>query len=618
MLPFHSRDKRYKSVIGPLATEQSAVLRVTLPRSISCSGARLVITKENEAPVRYGMFWAGMNGDDMEWWDLSFAATTPGLYWYYFELDTPWGVNEITETADGEGQIGAAGAAFQLTVYDRDFKTPDWLKGGLIYQIFPDRFYRSGEKKGELPAGRVLHETWGEQPVWRPNQEGKILNNDFFGGDLKGIEEKLGYLAGLGVTCVYLNPVFESYSNHRYDTADYMKIDPLLGDEKALKHLCAAAKKRGIHIILDGVFSHTGNDSRYFNAYNRYDTVGAYNSPDSPYYNWYKFIVWPQKYQSWWGIDVLPELIEENPEFQQFVFGENGVLRHWLRCGVSGWRLDVADELPDVFLDGLRACVKAENPEAVIIGEVWEDATTKFAYGQRRRYLLGRQLDSVMNYPFANAVLDFIRMGDGKSFFRTVMNVVDHYPPPALALLMNHIGTHDTERAITRLAGEPLNGRDRSWQAEHTLSKEQYKGGILYMKLASALQYTLPGVPSLYYGDEAGMEGYRDPFNRGCYPWDKPEKKLQRWYQRLGQVRSSSQCLIDGEFFPLYENHDVVCYCRQGRGEALLIAVNRGGSGQEIPLAPEWEASYPVIGQLPFQGVLTLAPYSVTLLLRKV
>lgn len=616
MIPFHSRQTQFKSVPGALATEQSLHLRITLPRSMKCSGARLVVVKEGETPVPYGMFWAGMNGTELEWWELDFTATTPGLYWYYFELDTPWGASRIMHAGRGVGVINASDAPFQLTVYDKDFTTPDWLKGGLIYQIFPDRFYNSGQTKKNVPDDRVLRSDWGGEPYWKPREDGKVLNNDFFCGDLKGIEEKLDYIAALGVNCIYLNPIFESHTNHRYDTADYLAVDPLLGGEKDLRSLCKAAKKRGIHIILDGVFSHTGSDSRYFNRAGRYDTVGAFNSQQSPYYSWYKFIEWPHKYQSWWGIDVLPELIEENPEFQHFICDVGGVLHHWMDCGVSGWRLDVADELPDCFLDRLRESVKAKDPEAIIIGEVWEDATTKFAYGQRRRYFMGGQLDSVMNYPFATSILQFVRSGGGANLADTVMELAEHYPPQVLAVVMNHIGTHDTERAITRLAGLPADGRDRSWQSGRMLDEAEYRHGVQLLKLASVLQYTLPGVPSLYYGDEAGMQGYRDPFNRYAFPWEQINRDLSVWYTRLGQIRKNCKALVDGSFDPLFTSQDSIVYLREGRGSSLLVGVNRGNVPAEVSIPAEWEKANPLLGSLPQAGKLAVPPFSAVLLSR--
>lgn len=358
MLIFNARDPQYKSPIRAVATDESVHLRLVVSRDMHCSGARLVVTKDGETPVPYGMFWAGMCGTEAEYWELHFTATTPGLYFYHFELDTPWGLHFVRNAGGGKGDFLPDGADFQQTVYDKDFQTPAFLRGGLIYQIFPDRFYNSGVPKTGVPATRVRR-NWGEEPFWDEAQMNGLWNNDYFGGDLKGIAEKLPYIAKLGVTAIYLNPIFEAHSNHRYDTGDYEKIDPMLGDAEDLKYLCSQAKKLGMGVILDGVFSHTGRDSKYFNYYGHYPTVGAYNSPDSPYYSWYQFGKNRDDYKSWWGIRLLPEIREEEPSYRDYICGENGILRRWMRCGISGWRLDVADELPDVFLDDLRRAVKA-------------------------------------------------------------------------------------------------------------------------------------------------------------------------------------------------------------------------------------------------------------------
>lgn len=608
-LPFNSREERYKSIPTAVPGGQGVLLRICLPRNLGCTAAYLVIQKDGCPERRQGMFWAGMEGDAHEWWDTTMTLCDPGLYFYSFELSTPWGTPQILNKGQGVGMLCNDGEKFQQTVYDPAFTTPDWFKGGLIYQIFPDRFAFSGQAKKDVPTDRVLRNDWGNEPYWRPTSDGKVLNNDYFGGDLKGIEKKLPYLASLGVTCIYLNPIFEAHSNHRYDTADYTNIDLLLGDEKDFTALCKAAKKHGISVILDGVFSHTGCDSLYFNKNKRYPMNGAYNTKESPYYSWYKFIRWPEEYHSWWGIDLLPEVMEEDKNFEAFICGENGVLRRWLKAGAAGWRLDVADELPDCFLDALRQAVKAENPQAIILGEVWEDATTKFSYGVRRRYLQGQQLDSVMNYPFAEAVLRFARYGNAAAFFDTVHTILENYPPQVVNVLMNHIGTHDTERALTRLGGEPCDGRDRSWQSGRTLTAEQRKFGKQLLKIASLLQYTIPGVPSLYYGDEAGMEGYRDPFNRSCYPWGKEDHDLIQWYQRLGRLRREIRALRDGTFRRLYSDGDVLAYCREMEQSGLLVAVNRGAVEYTLPIPEVWRYATPLLGAVPNHDTLRLPPY---------
>ena len=409
---FDSRDERFRLPFGAVKEGTAVLFRICLPRSLGCTGSRLTIRGDSLMERRDGMFWAGMEGEDAEWWDCHYAPDRPDVYWYRFELDTAAGKRYLCREADGTASLrDKPGAMWQLTCYAADFVTPDWPAGGVMYQIFPDRFFSSGVDKTGVPEDRVLRGDWGGQPQWRPDAAGEIRNNDYFGGDLKGIEQRLDRLCELGVTCLYLNPIFEAHSNHRYDTADYSRIDPLLGDEEDFRSLADTAARLGIRILLDGVFSHTGADSVYFNRECRYPSEGAYQSPSSPYAGWYQFRRWPQEYAGWWGFVTLPEVDELNPGFMAFINGEDGIVRRWLRAGASGWRLDVADELPDGFLDRLRQAVKAEKPDALVLGEVWEDASNKQSYGHRRRYLLGSQLDSVMNYPFRDAVLGFLTGG---------------------------------------------------------------------------------------------------------------------------------------------------------------------------------------------------------------
>ena len=374
----------------------------------------------------------------------------------------------------------------------------------------------------------------------------------------------------MGVDFIYLNPIFEAHSNHRYNTADYTKIDPLLGGEGDFARLCREAAALGIRVLLDGVFSHTGSDSVYFNQARRYPLDGAVNRPDSPYRSWYHFTRYPDQYDAWWGVKTLPETVETDPSFLEFITGEGGVIAQWMEKGASGFRLDVADELPDPALDRIAQRIKAFGPDKIVLGEVWEDASNKVSYSQRRRYLLGGQLDSVMNYPFRTAILEFLRLGDGAGFFRRVMEIAEHYPPSVLHSLMNPLSTHDTLRALTCLGGElpgrpqdaqyggdgeggedgglpPIQpgdiyaqGRDREWQAARMHpSSRQYLEGVTRLRLAMVLQYLLPGVPSIYYGDEAGMWGYNDPFNRCCYPWGGEDRPLVDFVRRLGAFRAA-------------------------------------------------------------------------------
>ena len=393
-----------------------------------------------------------------------------------------------------------------------------------------------------------------------------------------------------------------------------MKIDPLLGDENDLCSLIEKSKEKGISIILDGVFSHTGDDSLYFNKHNRYDSIGAYNSPDSPYADWYKFKEYPDDYHSWWGIETLPETIEENESFSNFIAGENGVIRYWLKKGIKGWRLDVADELPDSILDKIRNAVKKENPDNYLLGEVWEDASNKISYGTRRRFLRGKQLDSVMNYPFANAIVDYLKGGSAEKLMNTVLTVVENYPPQSVKLLMNHIGTHDTARILTRLGTDRLNGTDRETQSLIKLTDEEYKKGTALLKLAAVLQYTLPGVPSLYYGDEAGMQGGSDPFCRGGYPWGKENMEILEFYKKLGKIRRDSKAFCSGEFLPIIANESIISYIRKNTKGSAFIALNAGNEEHIITLPEKFANKRKVFGKKPKGGEVTLAPFEYIIL----
>ncbi|MGN0494486.1 MAG: glycoside hydrolase family 13 protein, partial [Acutalibacteraceae bacterium] len=452
---------------------------------------------------------------------------------------------------------------------------------------------------------RYICSDWSKQPEYRQTGDKCSLGNDYYGGDLKGIEEKLPYLEELGVTCIYLNPIFEAHSNHRYNTADYMKIDPTLGTEEDLVSLINEARRHGISIVLDGVFSHTGDDSRYFNLKHRYNTVGAANSPDSPYHSWYKFGNYPTGYSCWWGVPSLPETEEEDLSFSNFIAGENGVIRYWLKRGIKGWRLDVADELPDSFLDKIRSAVKAEGKDNYLLGEVWEDATNKISYGSRRRFLRGRQLDSVMNYPLSEAIITFVKGGNARDLADTVLDLLENYPPQAAKLLMNHIGTHDTARILTRLAKNGETG-DREWQSRQTLSDEEYSHGVKLLKLAAVLQYTMPGVPSLYYGDEAGMSGFGDPFCRAGFPWGSENKELTEFYKALGQFRKKSPVFKSGEFIPVHADTGNIVYLRKKGKREVLVAVNRGGEPSEIQIPEKFNTAKIIFGHKPINGVLNL------------
>lgn len=619
-IPFDSRKIYYRSPFGAVEQGTAIHMRVLIPRNLHTQKVELCIKYDFNYNWDFtNMIWCGTFDADTEIWECDFTPDKTGLYWQGFKLHTTYGIRYIVPSDNPETVSTIEcnpGRSWQITCYKKGFQTPMWPVGGVMYQIFPDRFNFSGKEKNIKRTDFTRNSDWYALPQWQPNEHGEITNSDFFMGDIKGITEKLDYLEHLGVSCIYLNPIGEAYSNHRYDTGDYANIDPILGTEDDFKELCAKAKERGIHIINDGVFSHTGADSIYFNRSGRYGNGGAYRDKNSPYFSWYKFNEWPNNYHSWWGFDTLPEVIETSPAFNEYINGKDGIVRKWMRCGNSGWRLDVADELPDEFMEKLRKSVKEENPEAFIVGEVWEDASNKESYGARRKFLLGEQLDSVMNYVFRNAILDFCKGQDAKYTMNSIMSVIENYPRPVLRVLMNSLSTHDTERAITVIAGEPLNGRDRWWQAEHhKLSDEQRARGTKLLKLAAAMQYTLPGFPCVYYGDEAGMEGYRDPFNRCCYPWGKENKELIEWHKQLGDLRKSCSALWDGDFINVYADGRRIAYIRHDKKTALYCTFNSGDQDEIILPPPGYADGTPLFGTKLENGKITVPALGCAMLL---
>ena len=474
--------------------------------------------------------------------------------------------------------------SFGLTVYDKHYTTPDWFKGGVLYQIFVDRFAKGGSVP--LRDDAVLNEDWDNGiPQYPPYRGAPLANNMFFGGTLWGVADKLDYLQSLGVTAIYLSPIFKAYSNHKYDTGDYMQIDEMFGGEEAFDHLLTEAKARNIGIILDGVFNHTGDDSRYFNKYGKYDTLGAYQSKESPWAHWFDFEEYPDRYRCWWGIDILPAVNTDEPSYREFICGKNGVIRHYLRKGISGWRLDVADELSESLIRDIRSASRKEKSDALLLGEVWEDASDKIAYGKRRSYFCGNELDSVMNYPVGNAIIDYVLHGDSEKLFATVKRLYTHYPKGASDACMNLLGTHDTERILTRLSGIPDNGRSPAELSTAKLSPEEKTLAVKRLQLAWLLLSVMPGVPCIFYGDEVGMEGYYDPFNRRPFPWGREDERLLSFYRTIGKLRTTQPLFAKGYMkLPEKMPKGVFALSRFDETGTILAFVNLSGKAQTISL----------------------------------
>ncbi|WP_426350676.1 alpha-amylase family glycosyl hydrolase [Alloiococcus sp. CFN-8] len=550
-------------------------------------------------------------GNDRELclWRTEVVLQDTGIAHYYFVIEDNkrilyYGNNN--EKLGGEGTLTEEKPIpFQITVY-RPFDIPAWYREGIIYQIFVDRFF-NGNEDGRIDNPKknsFLYGTWEDEPMYIKNSKEEVVRWDFFGGNLKGVIKKLPYLKELGVTCIYLNPIFEAASNHKYDAADYKKIDPMFGDDDIFKELCTKAGDLGMKIVLDGVFSHTGADSIYFNRYGNYNSLGAYQSEDSPYYSWYQFRKHPDEYKCWWGFKNHPDVNELNNDYMNFIIKDkDSVVSKWMSLGASGWRLDVADELPDEFIKALRKKVKALNKEGVLIGEVWEDASNKVAYDVKREYFFGEELDSVTNYPFKDALLGFLR-GDISSEYmrRKLMSLYENYPKEVFYSTMNLIGTHDTERVLTLLE-----------ERNHEKGKE-------LLKMAIAFQMTFPGVPLIYYGDEAGMRGGRDPKNRATYPWGKEDQEMLHYYRKLTGLRKELDILKKGSLTFIDTEEDVVAFCREYQGEKLITAINRSGEARRLVI--NTDSPYPELRDLvsgeelyiDFTGSLLIERYGIKII----
>ena len=485
---FNSYDPYFKQPFGAVRAGQTVHLALCIPEELGYVDPHLVLQKEGkyDVPVHYRMKFDGQTPHQNHF-SVDVVLGDPGLYFYYFDLYTDF--RRIVRGADNCGVVSwQEGESWQITVYEPDFQTPECIKGKVFYQIFPDRFCEGIENKPMPFPDRLYQADKHAEPFWQPNETGGHLNEDYFGGDLEGIRIKLPYLREMGVDYLYLNPIFEAHSNHRYNTADYLNVDPLLGTNEEFEVLCREAAKYGIGIVLDGVFSHTGSDRRV-------------------------------------------------------------------------------------------------SPEKFLLGEVWEDATTKFGFDHRRTYLLGKGLDSVMNYPFKNSVLDFVKGKPAQQAANEILSICEHYPAPAINTALNFLSTHDTERALTVIADEPANGRGREWQSGRSVTGEAYEEGMLRLRMAYAIIYTLPGVPCLYYGDEIGMQGYRDPFNRAFFCWDSHEERLRPVLAQLAQLRHSCEAFRTGELRVLRAEDGILHYQRIGKTETAEIIVNRSEHIIVEPLA---------------------------------
>ncbi len=540
---FDSKNSAFKSPYGCVTKDESCTINIHIPQT--CITKKVYLYLEGEKELKYELHKTD-NKNEYDVFSVTFSLKNAGLYFYYFHIKTTLSSFDLfkygyTDTNIGEGQ------KWQLSCIPKDFKVDDSFKGKVMYQIFPDRFFKHGEcdLTGKLMP-YTIHRNTQELPDYLANENGEILNNDFFGGNLKGIEKKLLYLKELGISIIYLNPIFKAFSNHRYDTCDYKTIDPMLGTEEEFKNLCEEAHRLEIKIILDGVFSHTGSDSIYFDIKNRFGT-GVVHNQNSPFSSWYSFKQ-NGEYDCWWGIKTLPCVNELSEDFVNYIIkNDDSVVKHWLNLGADGFRLDVADELPDEFIKLLYNEVHKTKPNSIIWGEVWEDASNKTAYGVQKRYFTDTELDSVMNYPFRNAIIDLVcGYISTEDFAEKILTITENYPKEATDCLMNSLSTHDTIRIMTVLSGAPCD-LNRLEAAKYLLSDAQKEKARELIKTAVLLQFFLPGNSCIYYGDETGAFGFADPFNRGYFNWNNTHNEISEFYKAISKIKNNNSAFVKGE-----------------------------------------------------------------------
>ncbi len=576
VIEYNSWDKNFKAPFGALKFDEELNICVKVNEGYNVKSIFLEINREEEMRTitlneeldndKLGKCFCGK----IEKFDGT------GVYFYYFKVDVEMD-GQIKTLFYGKNRDNGYSCEYnysdinkyQITVY-KDFKVPTWYKEGILYHIFVDRF-NNGNRSGKVDNPKknsFIYGNWEDIPMYIKDSQGDVIRWDFHGGNLRGIINKLGYLKKLGVSILYLSPIFEASSNHKYDTGDYKKIDPMFGDEDTFKELIDKAKEKGISIVLDGVFSHTGADSKYFNMYGNYNSLGAYQSKESPYYSWYMFEEFPQKYKSWWDVKTLPNINElEHSYMDYIIYDKDSVINKWINMGIKGWRLDVADELPTKFIRELKKELKKADDDSILIGEVWEDASNKISYGQRRSYLLGEELDSVMGYPFRNNMFSFLK-GEINSYelCNRYMQIKENYPKESFKSNLNLIGTHDVTRAKTELNND-----------------------VDLVKLAVAIQMTFEGVPYVYYGDEAGLCGGVDPDNRRTYPWKNEDEDMLNFYKDVIKIRNKNKLLSSGNTEFIYTNNDsVFSFIRVNENnDRILILVNRSENVESISLCME-------------------------------
>lgn len=604
---FDSRDPAHKRPFG--AVLPGTPLELTLTALPGIESATLVVETRrlegNQEILEYSELarvpMQRSADGERERWMAQQSFEDYGVYGYWFELTIGGERYAFQNNRDlvfwtrergssGAGLIGflpekpGAIRRYRQTVYSAQFNVPGWAPDIVYYYIFPDRF-RNGDRSNDPKPGErrfhdgtvEFHADWNEKPFLAGTGDGSDdrYANDFFGGDLAGIIEQLDYIQDLGANTLYLTPIFAAASNHKYDTADYLKVDPGFGTDADFRTLAEQAARRNMRVILDTSLNHTGIDSVYFDRHGNHPGVGALEGgqlqPESPWFSWYKLDVDnpEQPWTGWSGSRDLPELDKLSAGFIHFAYATpQSLMQHWLNQGAAGWRMDVAPWVPDSFWREWRYSVKSHRSDALAIAETWFDAS---------KYLVGDMFDSTMNYIFRNTVLEYAAGGDARRLYPNIELMREHYPPQAFSALMNLLSTHDQARSLHVLGDHGDN------PAATALAKRR-------MLLAVLWQMTFPGSPAVYYGDEVGVTGGDDPFNRGTYPWPelggKPDLNLRAEFKRLIGLRNQHAVLRHGSLeAPLYLDEHVIVWLRRLDGRAAIVAINNSEEAKSVKLA---------------------------------
>ena len=534
---------------------------------------------KNEKDYAYFEVEIYLENSAMYQYYFSFEAN--GKYQYYKKMNIT-GDNSVTKEECWKMSVG--------------FDVPDWAKGATMYHIFVDRYRKGKDTKIKPMPKRTIHESWYESPVLGPDKNGE-WNIDFYGGNLKGIEETLKYIKSLGVDIIYLSPIVQSQSNHRYDTADYENVDPYAGTNEGLKSLCDKAHRKGMKIVLDAVFNHTGNDSKYFNQFGTFDTIGAYQSQESPYYSFYKRECNQGKHDFayWWGMANMPVCNGKSPKWREYIFGIGGVIDKWFELGIDGLRLDVADDLTDDFIEGITKAVKRNRPEGFILGEVWKNPMR-----MNRRYIdSGKGMHSVMNYFLVDALIRYYKYCDTWKLACILKEILAEYPTETIQTLMNFTSTHDISRAIEIFGcnhfqqygewGWNLQNNDLEWIKSHKMTREEYKYGKLLLKSYITVLAFFPGIFSIFYGDEVGVQGIGNLANRAPYPWNHRDKDLLKFFRTIGKARKQEKFLKKSDIKIIKIDNEQFVFERYDKNNKILVIASRTHRTSNVRLPEEYK-----------------------------